>query len=204
MAKAKYVLMPKLLTPEVDPGKTIELEIYLTGGGVPEQNKLYITYPSAIIDKENPGEFTSSIRTILQKSTKTVIRLISGEKCLAKQPCDPYGATFRLGPGFFLPIPNENLPWFEMNSIMAERKWDDHAPLLVTLNTDKEAQSGDQDIRLALSYVSGGDVEIAKDIVKVHITNWLERHGRSALIVTVFLGILSVVAAYLALLPKQC
>jgi hypothetical protein len=199
MPKAKYLLMPNLLTPEVNPGKAIEFEIFITGGGPVEENKLYLTWPSAIINKEDAGEVTTCIKTELDTSTGCM-RPISGENCLQTFPCTALlGKTLRLSTGFFLEKPGEQTGLLSRR--MAELKWDDHPPALVKLNTDKEAPSGDYDIGLALSYSSGDDIEITKETVKVHIRNWVERHPRIvgvSVVATIAAFIVSVAATIIS------
>jgi hypothetical protein len=198
MSKAKYVLMPKLLTPEVNPGKAIELEIFITGGGPVDEGKLYLTYPSTIINKEKPGEGITSIKVAKDTRTGRIIQPVSGEPHLQSFPCEAIGAIILLNEGNFLDIPNQPTTGL-LKRKMGEYEWDKHAPVFVKLNIDEQAHSGDYEIRLALSYASSGDVEIAKEAVNVHITNWPERHPW-VIIAGVIASILSVIVGGIALL----
>jgi hypothetical protein len=51
-----YRLVSRNRTPTVSPGGTVEIEMFLSGYGVPEKNKLHIQWSSPhVIDKKNPG-----------------------------------------------------------------------------------------------------------------------------------------------------
>ena len=124
MPQAKYVLMPKLLTPNVDPGKSIELEIFITGAGPVKENKLFLSYPSVIINKENPGEIILSISAAVDDFTNKIIEPVSGRKVLQTHRCDYAGTTVTLPQGYFLPIPHAKPPSWSLDLVMAESKWD--------------------------------------------------------------------------------
>ncbi len=196
---AKYVLMPKLLTPDVDPGTTIELEIFITGAGPVETNKLFLNYPSAIVNKEDAGEVIASISTALETGTNRIITPVAGNHYLTKFRCDAIGIVITITQGFFLENPHDNpTKSGELRRIMAECKFDNHAPLLLKLNTSKQAPSGDHEIGLALSYSSSGEIEITKETVKVHIRNWVERHPR-IIVAGIIASILSAIVGGVAL-----
>jgi hypothetical protein len=127
-----------------------------------------------------------------------MVKIATGEKCLKKNPCDDhYGTVLRLSPGYFFelsPIVQPSRAW-EMSRTMGENAWDGHAPILVELNVDGKAPAGDYEIRLALTYASGDDVDVAKDAVTVHVTSWSERHR-----LEIILGIIGTGIGILALL----
>jgi hypothetical protein len=63
--KASYVLIPKLITPIINSGEQIEVEIYLSGSGELVANKLQITISSKhLVNPKVPGtiEFSLGIK----------------------------------------------------------------------------------------------------------------------------------------------
>ena len=188
MEKTKWVLMPKMLTPSVDPGQSIEAELFLTGTGKVFANKLYINYPTAIINKKNAGEIISSIAVAKLKDTGKIFTPVSGRKYLQTHSCNPIGVTISLNEGYFLDIPNQLQTNDKLPRKMSESKWDDYPPLLLKLNTDKKAPSGDYNIGLAFTYTTEDEVDINKETMNIHITSWTDRHGRTSIIIGIAVG----------------
>lgn len=147
-----YSIIPRLRTPAVDPGKQIEIEVYLVGYGTPKRNKLYVGYSSPyVISEENSGELVSSIQVAKDKMTGEVKQPVSGKDYLDHYECDKIGVTTILNEGYFLPVP-ENSSQGGFPRVMSELSWDGYPPILVRLNTAKKARAGDHDIYLSLTY----------------------------------------------------
>lgn len=61
-SNAVYSIVTCNRTPKVNPGEKLEIEIFLSGYGIPEKNKLSIKWSSPyVIDKKNPGFFSYCI-----------------------------------------------------------------------------------------------------------------------------------------------
>lgn len=76
MSSCKYAMLPVVKTPEVDKGDTVEIDVYFTGTGIPNRNKLYLSYNPKLIDEYDPGE----VRTwIGARSDNGVLTPISGD-----------------------------------------------------------------------------------------------------------------------------
>jgi hypothetical protein len=103
--KASYVLIPKLITPTIDSGEQIEVEIYLSGSGQIAANKLQITISSKhLVNPEVPGtiEFGLGIETDEATGESHVITgnlvMRSGE---GRYNLDQTGATIGVSEAYF-------------------------------------------------------------------------------------------------------
>jgi hypothetical protein len=84
--------------------------------------------------------------------------------------------------------------------IMSETKPADKAPSTLKLNSSRKAPSGNFDIRLVLTYATKEEVDSSYEIVKVHITSWQDRHGKSVTIITIFGAVVGVIITALTLI----
>jgi len=96
-SRARYELIPKLLASEVDPGQSIEVDIYVTGAGPIGANKLLIVFPTAITDEENPGEATTSVKAGIDLATGRLLPAV-GKNNLQTVKCHRAGLTIGLSP----------------------------------------------------------------------------------------------------------
>ncbi len=102
MPQAKYVLVPKLLTPTIDPGETISVEVFLSGSGDVQENKFVFSYPTSIVDLAEPGEVVTSIASVTDTKTGKLIQPVSGRDFLRNFKCGPIGVTIGLKSRIFL------------------------------------------------------------------------------------------------------
>jgi hypothetical protein len=197
--KARYSIVPKLLTPSVNPGGTVEVELFFSGVGNIEQNKLFISYPSVMISKQNAWQVISCIAVAKDPAGK-ITGPKSGDSVLETVECSEIGLYVVLNEGNFLPNPRLTVSPPGLPMIMSEQSWDNHAPMLLKLNSDEKAPSGDFDIRLVFTYSSNGDIGTSYEIVQVHITSWLDRHGKSATVVAIVVAVISSIITAVALI----
>ena len=169
-----YSIIPRLRTPAVNPGKQIEIEVYLGGYGTPKRNKLHVAYSSPyVISEENSGELVSSIKVSKDKMTGE-LQPVSGKGYLAHSKCDKIGVTVVLNEGNFLPVA-ESSSQGDFPQVMSELSWDGYPPILIRLNTAKKARAGDYDIYLSLAY--GDEQQVLQDQKRVtfHVNSWWDR-----------------------------
>jgi len=170
-----YSIIPRLRTPAVDPGKQVEIEVYLTGYGTPEWNKLHVGYSSPyVISEESSGEFEFSIKVVKDKMNGKVMQPVSGKDYLDHRKCDKIGMTTVLNEGYFLPVP-ESSSQGGFPRVMSELSWDGYPPILIRLNTVHKARAGDYDIYLSLTY--GDQQQMFQDQKRVtfHVNSWWDR-----------------------------
>jgi len=181
-----YSIIPRLRTPAVDPGKQIEIEVYLGGYGTPKRNKLHVAYSSPyVISEENSGELVSSIKCSKDKKTGEV-QPVGGKDYLDHHECDKIGVTVVLNEGNFLPVA-ESSSQGDFPQVMSELSHDGYPPMLIRLNTAKKARAGDYDIYLSLTY--GDQQQMLQDQKRVtfHVNSWWDRRKVPVTIVGIIL-----------------
>ena len=157
----------------------MEMEVFLSGFGVPPKNKLFIQWSSRyIINNNNPGSYTTNIATATEKTTGKVFLGGTGKHVAETRKADALGVTIHLSQGYFFANPKVNdIPASStFTQGVSEVEWDNEPPLLLKINTKTDAKSGDYDISFAFTY--GDDQHILKDFktISFHITNWWERN----------------------------
>lgn len=172
-----YSLILRNRNPTVKQGGTVEIEIFLSGYGIPNKNKLVIQWSSPyIIDVKNPGNLTSSIAATGDKVTGEIKGVVTGKKYLDSHKIGIIGMTINLVIGFFMDNPNfENVPNGLMG-IISEDEWDKEPPLLLKVNTAKNAPPGDYDITFAFTYSDSQNFYQDHKTVQFHISSWWERN----------------------------
>jgi len=164
-------------------GDNIEIDIYLTGLGIPGTSKIFILFSSPnIIDTSSPGIATSCIKLSPEKlnGKDTIVPVAGGEECVERHELDPNGITFRQLESFFLPVPKFpvlNEERLLMPEVMAEKQSGGYDPISISLKTLKKAKPGDYEINVTLTYEYQNVIKQASDKVKFHITSWWDRKG---------------------------
>jgi hypothetical protein len=182
---AIYSIVSRNRTPRINPGGKVEIEIFLSGYGMPENNKLYIQWSSPyIINRKDVGILTSCIAFIEDRTTGKT-QPAAGNK-FADSPDNPplrllpTGATIILNRGYFSDDPvfskDKGASKSKLVPIMAESSWDDLPPLYLKLNTAKDAPSGDYDISFIFTYGDSQNLLQDYKLVQFHITSWWERN----------------------------
>ncbi len=185
-----YSIIARSRKYNISPGKKIEIDIYITGLGIPDNNKLYAVFSSPdVIDNSIMGTLKTCIKLGLDKlKDKDTIFPLSGNKCLETHALDTNGTTIHLNKGYFLPVPKSAKPVgseeklgsegqdFRMEMIMAEQQFDDYAPISLSLPTLKTAKRGDYEIYFTLTYEYQNVIKQASHKTQFHITNWWDRN----------------------------
>jgi len=58
-----YSIVPRLVTPRIDPGESIDIDLFFRRYGIVKVNKLFVQYPRSILNLENPGYVEYSIKS---------------------------------------------------------------------------------------------------------------------------------------------
>ena len=164
-------------------GDNIEVDIYLTGLGIPDKSKLYILCSSPnVIDTSSPGIGTSCIKLSIEKLNGKDMKVpVAGEEYVDHHEIDQNGLTFHSLEGLFLPVPKFPVTeedQIRMHEIMAEKNFDGYDPISISLKTLKKAEPGDYEINVTLTYAYQNIIKQACDKVKFHITSWWDRNQR--------------------------
>lgn len=174
-------------------GENIEIDIYLTGLGIPDTHKLFFLFSSPnVIDTSRQGMVTSCIKLSKEKlNGKDMEVPVAGEKYIERHDIDSNGLTIRLPDGFFMPepkFPAPNEKQLLMPDIMAEKafmiekevkgekNFDWYDPISISLKTLSKAKAGDYQINVTLTYAYQNIIKQASDKVEFHVTSWWDRN----------------------------
>jgi len=161
----------------LNPGESLEVGVYFSGYGVPDENKLHIKLANDdILDSENVGEII-------------VVELEVGPYGI--QSMDLSDMDLRVG-GLTLPIPegifydHPDKPVSDGYGIIVGE--DDYfpdgkdgrkyAPINLIINIADDAISGDHSIDLVFTYNDSGEIKQESQKVEFHVRNWIERNRR--------------------------
>jgi hypothetical protein len=177
--KASYVLIPKLLTPVIDARKQIEVEIYLTGSGPVSANKLSIILSSKyLVNPGQPGTIESCIATERNNETGES-RVVTGKsvvETLGSHALNETGTVTTVVESFFQEITTERGQG-TLNTIYGEGNYDGLAPFVLRINTRKKIPKGDYTIDITFTYSDGQEMATDFEAVKVHVTDFAEKHS---------------------------
>jgi|ERR671923_1859822 hypothetical protein len=143
--KASYVLIPKLITPIIDAGEQIEVEIYLSSSGELAANKLQITISSKhLVSPEVPDTIESGLGIKTDKATGEH-HVITGKSLMqsgkGSHRLDQTGVTIGVSEAYFHNTSEEHTLGY-LNQIFGERNYDDVAPFVLKINTRRKVPKG--------------------------------------------------------------
>jgi len=170
--EAAYSLVIRNRTPSVDPGDSIEMEIFLSGYGVPEKNKLHISWSSPyVIDRQDPGRVYAH-RFDDPPIVEGQIRVIQMVVLISE-----IGASIILDTVYFIEA-GSSVPQCGLRQVAGEGVWgavEKAVPILLIINTDKKAQSGDYEVTFTFTYGDEGRLRQDHKVAPFHITSVWER-----------------------------
>lgn len=176
---AVYSIVTRNRTPWINPGGKVEIEVFLSGHGMPEKNKLFIGWSSPyIIDEKDAGVVTSCIGFAVDKVTGKT-QPVAGKPHLRTHKITPDNIIIILNKGYFSEMPlqpeDKEASESEIPRAMSEYTWDNEPPILLSINTTKDAPPGDYNITFAFTY--GNEQSLLQDYqaVQFHITSRWER-----------------------------
>jgi len=207
--EAVYSIIANVRHPVIKRGKTVEIEIYLSGYGNPGNNKLMMIWSSPyLIDKYNPGNITYIFDYDINSNTITsgfldlrptyrgpIIGNVSGAPC----------AWLELPPIIFEPaaaLIQGNFSCTEPTLIMGETNWNDNPPILVQLKTRSDSQSGDYQVNFTFTYGNETNPKQAYQGVQFHVlSGWqqFEEHWQArAIVVGLFVAVVALIFTAMA------
>jgi len=197
-----YSIIARSRKYNISPGNRIEIDIYITGLGIPDNNKLYAVFSSPdVIDNSIMGTLKSCIKLGLDKlKDKDTIFPLSGNKYFETHELDTNGTTIHLNKGYFLPVPKSAKPVGSeeklgsegqdfMEVIMAEKQFDGYDPISLSLPTLKTAKSGDYEIYFTLTYEYQNVIKQASHKTQFHITSWWDRNQAKVVIASAIVAV---------------
>jgi len=191
-----YSIVTRARNHNIKGGDSIEIDIYLTGLGIPAANKLVLVWSSpSIIDATSPGVSKYTIQEVTKKlNGKDMIAPVAGGEYIDRFKLGPDGITIHLNKGYFLPVPKYEEIY--MPQIVGERIHEGYPPISISLKTLRKAKSGNYKINIVLTYRYQSIFKQASDKVEFRITNWWDRNQRWVGIA----GIVSAIIAFILLL----
>lgn len=206
-----YKLVTIVDKPSIDPGQSVNVNIYITGMGRIEKNKISVYVPPRLLNEKNPGIIGGTIgcKTTQEKEVKDIRGIPPNLIHCLNDTCpvfSDYHQPFTSSGGFFnarLILRNCNFmaePTIGENDaapvIMAEtehgrgNETERKPPIYMVLNTAKNASPGDHKIEIVLTYSDGsGWYQDTKEIL-IHITNPIEQNRYLVTILIAFLGLI--------------
>lgn len=180
----KYTLNPVLENPAIEPGESINIELYLSGWGRVSQNKLVIqSLATDLIDSTNPGAFRRSIGYAPDPESWTLERMSPTEYMESEgtegvptleqrtEELDPRVMIINFLPSFFMthhdwiapegeypPQPQTDHPeitsQFTLPALTTEMTPEESPPMELIINTQDDCPPGDYVIRLIFTYTN--------------------------------------------------
>ncbi len=179
--EAIYSIDAHVKHPEINPGQAVEIEVYLSGYGIPEKSKLMIIWSSPyVIDDNDPGKITRLIGYVISDGNFTPlfedVPLNVGDITGTSGAwVVPSLVTFE--PAFAL-LPKDFPEDIGLKMVMGETNWNGNPPILVKLNTRKGASAGDYQVKFTFTYGNETNLEQDSEEVEFHVTSYWERNQR--------------------------
>lgn len=209
-----YSIVPRIRTPRINPGETVEVEIFLTGyGEIPRLRIFKISHSSPYLYKrdskskigvlewcikvaENEKGDITGVWTGDSEADIRVRGKVTRIRAHEEYPIDPFGVCVELNPGYFLSHNEvarlEGKPADEHDRrILSEMTHGGISPMLLKLNTLENARSGDHNIFLTLIYGDVAELKMDQKAVSFHVNSWVEKHAKTLQWVVVVLGLLA-------------
>lgn len=206
---ASYQVIPIVRRSKIEPGETVEIEIFITGSGDVESAKLQALHTQEdLIDEDEPGEMVYSVD--FKRGDDGCPELVMGEDALKSRDIDNWGTmAFVTEAIFYTPSETDSSDSVDMNGddfefqpIVGEAAHGGNPPLLLRLKTKGDARPGDYQIPFILTYGEEDAPLQSKATVDIHVQSWVERHrkvleilaiaGTMAIVITSIVSIIAV------------
>jgi hypothetical protein len=175
--KCVYAISLLTKNPIVKPGESFEIECYLTGYGEPTSNKLqvYVSKEGFLNDKA-PGYIEVSGKTegksfkfgdeYKQRHEFKGVGVQIGLATVCFKSRDEFEGKLGQTPKWIIPM------------ILSEARVKLTPLILLHLNTNEKARSGDYLVHVIFTYSQGeNDFFITEKEARIHITSLIERHA---------------------------
>ncbi len=177
--EAVYSIDAHIRNTEVNPGDPVEIDIYLSGYGIPAKNKLLIIWSSPyVINEDDPGNITTTIKNYDINTETLTLGLTNIPLKREGNISGEIGEGFVLNLGFFahpMSIIPGPFPQTGFKTVMGEWNWNGNPPILVKLNTRRDAPSGDYQVSLIFTYGNDTNPKQAFDVVQFHVKSTWDR-----------------------------
>lgn len=194
-SESAYSLIIRNRTPTVRPGDKVEIDLFLSGYGIPEKNKLDIKWSSPyIINRENAG-FLEWCISLGEDTATGKIMPLTGTRFRQSLKITPIGIDTNLVQSFFFKNPvTTDSPNFAFAPVISESLWDNNPPMYLSLNTANSAPPGDYDITFTFTYGNEQNIFQDQKAARFHVTNWWERNQGWIAIAGATIALLSLIA----------
>lgn len=172
---AMYSILTMNRNPSVKPGKTVEIEVFLSGVGMPEKNKLHIQWSLPdVINKNNPGKVTLYVPHLSDPQPEDK-QLPSGN-WLVNRKTNETGVTINLPQITFREGPRDvSWPDWAFAMVGTEVTHEFYPPILVTLNIANTAEAGDYEVTFTFTYGKDADIRQDYKAVPFHVNSKIEQ-----------------------------
>lgn len=192
----KYSLISIVQTPRIDPGDTIEVDLYVLGGGHIGDNRLDIIYGfQHLINADGQGQAESAVGIDLDGNIRTGQETIDDELIKTRYELPATGRQFSFASELINTHGHESETDFPPSEL--GRSHDGNPPLRLEIKTGAEASPGNYELPLVFTYGSGEIIKQDRTHVGVHVNSWVERHRYAstiAIIASAVIALLSLIA----------
>lgn len=191
-----YTLIPIPSAIITDPGRTVNVDIYISGFGYISNNKMIVFVPSNLLNTENPGRIGASIGCMHNKTTNITVPIFSETSTnltAVKAGLIPGmtglipGVKFSLIKCNFM-YNNETLNEQNVPPIMLEGRNNGSAPSYIIMNLADNATPGDYEIPIVFTYTDGEKWYQDKKQITIHVNNPIEENRFWLVIALTLLG----------------
>lgn len=170
-----YELSARSLNATVNPGESINIEVFITGYGDIKTGKLFTSFPSKFVE-EGDQSFSTTNLLVLDNNTKEIY--FSGPKMYAAETgiiirlfdnVDKMVAIFDAG------LIDNNKKNIKSEIISTEIKIK-NAPIELHLKTQNDVLPGNYIIKLYFTYFNGVNWNTSTQNISIEVPSWLKRN----------------------------
>ncbi|TKX86140.1 hypothetical protein EXE43_09930 [Halorubrum sp. SS5] len=197
--KASYELISVAQSSHINPGDTAQIEVYITGYGDIERNKLHIIHsvPDFLSDSD-PGKIYLPIAGLYDDSDE--MSGVASGPFVGKKELGDTGTMIHLHPSYFVE-PARRRKSDELPDVLAEGSHEGLAPVQVQINSSKTTPPGDYDFTFTLSYEDDkGEVRQTQQTTSIHVNSWVERNRKTLRVIGLIVALVSVAVSALVYL----
>lgn len=162
-------------TPTIDPGDTIEIDLYWSGNGVPDKNRLYLNYNRNLVNKDNTGEIRTFVKKAVDTDTGEVFP-VSGTEHMQKSELEIPGTEIGFVETLFHPD-SQARPDHMLSGVISESDHEGHSPVEVRINTAK-CPPGEYSVAAVFNYQINDIIKQDRVDIDIHVNTWSETHRR--------------------------
>ena len=144
-----YTIIPVNKTPKIDPGDTIAIDLFLSGGGVPEKSIIYVNYNNSLVNSNDTGEIRAFVSEGRNTETGQKVPL-TGEEQKNASPIKLPATKVDLPDTMFYPEPPGE-PGNITHPLASESGHESHSPIEIRMNTS-ECSPGDYYVTVVFNY----------------------------------------------------